>query len=143
MKIRIMISHTAIGAAWILAPCLALAQPDQLLLKHGTYVLEGSGCKEPPFAAMKSWDGVGFAGPHATQCKSRVLSRHGSQFTLSTTCAALGDGTPDRSGAVDMFSLTRLSNTRFVIRKQTQLESTYRWCSAEGTNNPRRKSAWR
>jgi hypothetical protein len=126
-------------AAWMLIPCFALAQHDQLSLKHGTYVLEHTECKEAPFAAMMSWDGVGFFGPHATRCKSRVLSRHGSQFTLSTSCAARGDGSPDPSGYVDTFLLTRLSNTRFVIRKQKQSEHTYRWCGAEGTDYPQEK----
>lgn len=126
-------------AAWMLIPCFALAQLDQLSLKHGTYVLKTAQCKEPPFAAMMYWDGVGFFGPHATRCKSRLLNRRGSQFTLSTTCTAFGDNTPDASHYVDTFSLTRLSNTRFVIQKRTGPGNTYRWCSAEGAGNTKER----
>lgn len=127
------------SASWILAPCFALGQHDQLSLKHGTYVLESAECKEPPFAAMISWDGVGFSGPHASRCTSRVLNRHGNQFALSTTCSALGDGTPDSSRYIDNFSLTRLTNTRFVMRKEPKSGNTYRWCNAECTNDPKEK----
>ena len=133
------LSRAAISAAWLFIPCFALAQHDQLSLKHGAYVLDSSDCKEPPFAAMLSWDGVGFFGPHSSRCKTRVLSLQGNQFKLSTTCAALGDGTPDTSHYVDTFLLTRLSDTRFVIRKETKPENTYRWCGAEGTNYPKEK----
>jgi hypothetical protein len=51
-------SRIVISAVGILIPRFALAQHDQLSLKHGTYVLEPSEWKQPPFAAMKSWDGV-------------------------------------------------------------------------------------
>ena len=132
-------SKFAVSVACILISGLALAQQDQLSLKQGTYVVASSDCKEPPFAVMKSWDGVGFFGPHASKCKSRVLSSQGNQFTMSTTCAALGDGTPDRSGYVDTFLLTRLSNTRFVIQKRTGPGNTYRWCSAEGAGNTKER----
>jgi hypothetical protein len=114
----------------------ALAQ-DELSLKHGTYVLEGTGCKEPPFAAMMSWDGAGFSGPHDSRCTSSVLSHHGSEYRVRTTCAAQGDGSPNPSGRpeVETFSLTRLSSTRFSIAEGKQPQSTYRWCSPDGTND--------
>ena len=132
MKQRPTFSKITLGLACVLIPCFALADHDQLSLKQGTYVVASSDCKEPAFAVMKSWDGVGFSGPHSSKCTSRVLSRHGNQFTMSTTCAALGDGTPDQSGYVDNFLLTRLSNTRFNIRKDNDPhpETTYRWCLA-------------
>ena len=139
IKQRTIFSRIVMRAAGILIPCFALAQDDQLSLKHGTYVLESSECKQPPFAAMKSWDGAGFFGPHASGCTSRLLSRHGKRFSLSTTCTALTDGTPDLSDYVDTFSLTQLSKTRFVIHKENRQENTYRWCSAEGTNYPKEK----
>jgi hypothetical protein len=131
-------SKAVVNAAWILIPCFALAQQDQLSLKHGTYVVEGSSCKEPALAVMMSWDGAGFSGPHASNCVSRVLSHHGNQFSVSTTCSALGDGTENPSGRayVETLSLTRLSNTRIVISNETKPKATYRWCSAETTANP-------
>lgn len=116
---------------WVLVPLSAFSQNDDLSLKHGTYVLETSNCQGPAFAAMISWDGVGFSGPHSARCTSRVLSRHGDQFSVNTSCAALGDGSPDRSGYVDTISLTRLSSTRFMISKENEPQGKYRWCGAE------------
>ena len=133
MTLLTTISHLPMRAAWILVPCFALAQHDELSLKRGTYVREGSECKEPPFAAMMSWDGIGFAGPHSSKCKTRVLSRHGNQFSVSTACNAIGDGTPKPSGQfdVEILSLVRLSNTRFVTSNEAKPRATYRWCPAE------------
>jgi hypothetical protein len=133
MKQHTFLSKLAMSIACILIPGFSLAQHNQLSLKQGTYVVASSDCKEPAFAVIKSWDGVGFSGSHSSKCTSRVLSRQGNQFTMSTTCAALGNGTPDRSGYVDNFLLTRLSNTRFNVRKDKSPhpETTYRWCSAK------------
>ena len=127
------------SAACILIPCFALAQEDQLLLKHGTYVQEPNECKDPPLAAMMYWDGVGFSGPHSSACTSSVLSHHGKQFSVSTSCTSLGDGTPNPSGQpyVEAFSLARLSSARFVMSKDKQTQSTYRWCSAAAPASPK------
>jgi hypothetical protein len=133
MKLHTTMVRIAMRAAWILVPCFALAAHGELILKHGTYVLEGSPCKEPPFAAMKSWDGIGFSGPHASKCTTRVLSHHSEQFNISTACTAIGDGTPNPPGQVDVetLSLVRLSNTRFIVSSETKPKATYRWCAAE------------
>lgn len=130
----------AMVAAWILIPCIALSQNHPLSLKHGTYVREPYPCKEQPNAAIMSWDGIGFSGAHSSRCASRILSSHGNQFKLSTSCDALGDGSPNPSGRsyVDTFSLTRLSNTRFTLDK-TKAPGTYRWCSGEATSYPKEK----
>jgi hypothetical protein len=122
-------------SVWILVPLSTLSQNDDLSLKHGTYVLETSKCKEPAFAAVISWDGVGFSGPHSARCASRVVSRHGNQYSVNTSCGALGDGSPDRSGYVDAISLTRLSNTRFMISKENEPQGKYRWCGSETDNS--------
>ena len=139
MKKRKIVTQTAISAAWILIPCFALAQHDQLSLKHGSYVQKGVPCKDAPFAVMKSWDGVGFFGPHSSRCTTRVLSHHGNKFNTSTTCTAIGDGTPLPSGPADVetLSLIRLSNTLFTTSPANQPQATtYRWCSADvGTGN--------
>ncbi len=133
MKLPTTIVRIAIRAAWILLPFFALAGHDELTLKHGTYVLEGSPCKEPPFAAMKAWDGIGFSGPHASKCTTHVLSHQSNHFGISTACTAIGDGTPNPPGQVDVetLSLIRLSNTRFVVSSETKPKATYRWCAAE------------
>ena len=133
MKLRTLSLLMAMRRMWIFLPCLALADHDQLLLKHGTYVQEKYDCKEAPFAAMKTWDGIGFAGPHDSKCTTSVLSHHGNQFEISTGCSALGDGTPNPSGrvSVDRLSVIRLSNTSFTISTEAKPKATFRWCGAE------------
>ncbi len=125
--------RTAFTAAWILVPCLALARREPLSLKHGIYMLQNVACQEPANAAMMCWDGVGLSGPHASKCVSHVLSQHGSRFSVRTTCAALGDGTPNPSGQADVetLSVNRLSNARIVIASEAKQPATYRWCSAK------------
>jgi hypothetical protein len=49
----------------------------------------------------------------------------------------LGDRTPDRSGYVDNFLLTRLSSIGFSIHNDTHPDTTSRWCSADGPDNPK------
>jgi hypothetical protein len=126
---------TSIVAACISIPLVISAQNQPLQLERGTYVQEGVPCKDAPFAAVKSWDGVGLSGPHSSRCTTRVLSHHGQQFSVSTACAAIGDGTPNPSGKNDIqtLSVTRLSNNRIVVSDGGSVPSaTYRWCSADG-----------
>ena len=130
MTIRSITSKALVMASSFFVPLIISPPSPQLSLRHGIYVLDGISCKGPPFAAMQSWDGVGFAGPHASQCTTRILSNQGNHFDISTACAALGDGTPDRSGHVTKVSLTQLSNTRFVVELDEQTRLPYRWCSA-------------
>jgi hypothetical protein len=128
-------------ATWILVSCIGLAQSDQLSLKHGVYVREPYPCKEPPNAAIMAWDGAGFSGAHSSRCTSRVVSRHGNRYGVINACAALGDGSDNPSGqpAVDSFSLSRLSNIRFVISSETITQGTYRWCGAAAMADPTKK----
>lgn len=133
MNIPMMIRRTALVSAWILFHGLAIAQQDQLSLRHGTYVLTSVACKDAPFAAIMAWDGEAFSGPHSSKCRSSV-QHHGNQFTVSTTCDALGDGTPDRSKYVDTFELTRLSSISFSIARNEQPQTIYRFCSATKKN---------
>jgi hypothetical protein len=139
MKLRTVYFRTAMSAAWILTSSITLAQNDQLSLKHGAYVREPYRCGGQPNAAILSWDGVGFSGAHSTRCTTRVLSRQDNRYQLSTACAALGDGSSNPSGHPDVgtFSLTRLSNARFVVVKEPATQGTYRWCSAEAMANPK------
>ncbi len=68
-----MNSRSALKAT-VLAVCLSAPfamSSQELALKRGVYVLKGVDCKDPPFAAMKSWDGIGFSGPHSTECTTQ------------------------------------------------------------------------
>ena len=118
-------------------PVVAFPQEPHLALKHGIYVREKAPCKGAPNAAILSWDGAGFSGAHSSKCTSRVLSRSGQMFRVSTTCSALGDGSPNPQGSesADSFMLTLLSSTRFEIRKESHDQGTYRWCSEKDIDN--------
>ena len=120
-------------------PYSAPAQDQSAIhLKHGIYVVSGTKCKDAPFAAMSIWDGVGFGGPHESQCKTKILHRHGHMFDISTTCSALGDGTPTTPSSSSERLIVFGSET-FSARSLTGAEKprasadavTYRWCSAK------------
>ena len=110
---------------------LAFPQGLTLTLKPGVFVREPYACKDAPNAAIRVWDGAAFSGAGSSKCTTRVLSRQGEQFRISTTCSALGDGTPDNSGYVEELLLTRQSDSRFIIARKDQPEGKYRWCSAK------------
>lgn len=126
-----IISRIAIVALWLNVPGLIRAQNAKLNLKHGTYVDASVSCAASPFAGMRSWDGVGFFGPHSSRCTSHVLSRHGNHFQINSSCAALGDGTSNPEGQVENqnVSLIRLSNVSFVASEEAKPKTTYRWCT--------------
>jgi hypothetical protein len=79
---------------------------------------------------MTSWNGAGFSDPHSAQCRSRLLAQSGNPYNISTNCTALGDGTPDTSGYLDRFTVTRLSDSRFKLTKAGKPAGIYRWCNA-------------
>ena len=125
--------RTVTFALWLSVLGLALPEGEQVSLKRGIYVVASVGCKEPPFAAMQFWDGVGFFGPHSSRCTSHILTHHGNQFQIRTSCKALGDGSPLPTGQVDVedITLVRLSNVRFEKSSREKQNTTYRWCSAD------------
>lgn len=112
-------------------------------LRHGIYVDQSVSCKEAPLASMRSWDGVGFSGPHSSRCTSQMVNHHGNEFRVTTSCAALGDGTPTPSGKVDVetITVTQLSHVSFESSSATKPKMTYRWCGVDtGLGNfPKRK----
>jgi hypothetical protein len=110
---------------------LAFLQSPQLALKPGVFVREPYSCKDAPNAGIRVWDGVGFSGAASRKCTTRVMSHRGERFRISTTCSALGNGTPDTSGYAEELSLIRGSETRFAVEKQGQPEGTYPWCSGK------------
>jgi hypothetical protein len=114
----------------LIALISTVADAASLPLKSGTYVLVGTACKEPPFAAMFAYDGRAFSYPHATKCRSIVTARRGKTFDIAETCSALGDGTPTKpvmlraSYAID-------ASTKVEIRKPGHTDALpYRWCAA-------------
>jgi hypothetical protein len=137
MKNRMKLpSHSLTGivlAAWMLIPFAASSQDQHLTIKPGVYVREPAQCKGAPNASILSWDGTGFSGPHSSKCTSTVLRKNGKKYEISTSCSALGDGSPNPSGTpfVESFALTWLSSARFTIAKDNQPAGTYRWCSGK------------
>jgi hypothetical protein len=119
-------ARTILNMICLIIPAVAFPQEPHLVLKHGVYVREKTPCKGAPNAAIMSWDGAGFSGAHSSKCTSRVVSRSCQIFQVSTTCSALGDGSPNPGGSesADSFILTLLSSTRFEIRKEGHDQGT-------------------
>jgi hypothetical protein len=104
----------------------ALSSSAILPLRPGNYVLTGQSCQDAPFAAMVTFDGRGFGGPHATHCTSAVLQQRGNDYRVHTTCTALGDGSPAKPSAlVERYRIT--SQTSFERRAPGGLLA-YRLC---------------
>lgn len=99
-----------------------------LILKHGTWVLQGVACNDAPNAAIFSWDGHGFSGAHSAQCVTKVMSQRGAAYRASTTCSALGDGAPAKP-YTEEWQIVRKSATQVAITKAGHTDS-FRWCSA-------------
>jgi hypothetical protein len=121
----------------VLTTGLALfAQYPKLTIKPGIYVREPAQCQGAPNASIMSWDGVGFSGPHSSQCKTTVLHKNDTTYEISDSCSALGDGSPNPGGTpfVESFVLTLLSDTRFTVARESQPKGTYRWCSRTAPN---------
>ena len=108
----------------------AMLQAQALSLRHGTYVQKQVDCTGAPNAAIEVWDGRGFSGAHSSKCTSRIPKRDGDTFQISTTCAALGDGTPDLSSYSDEVTLKRISKTAFTLAVPKEKSASYRWCPA-------------
>jgi hypothetical protein len=133
MKLRAYPWSAMVLAAWLSLPFAAISQDQTLTIKSGIYVREPAQCKDAPNAAIMSWDGVRFSGPHSSKCTSTVLHQNGGKYEIRTSCASLGNGSPNPTGtpSVESFVLTRLSGTQFEIAKDNQPQGTYRWCSAK------------
>lgn len=86
-------------------------------LRHGTYVRAGTPCADPPFAAMREWDGIGMADPHSHACRARLLARRGASYTISNSCIGTGVGpgvrTSERLTVVPARQGMRLNGTAF------------------------------
>ena len=133
-----MISLRAMRSGILVVACLTVvyAGPDAepLPVKHGLYVQKTVSCKGAPNAAILVWDGIGLSGAHSSKCRSRIVSRNGSTFKMTTACSALGDGSPDSSGFTEELMVSSVSKTSFVIARGTQPGIAYRWCSDGAPN---------
>ena len=77
----------------LVALCSAPAgAAEPLPLEHGAYVMADTPCRDAPFAAMMTYDGRGFGGPHDSRCVSTVVSRSAGTYRVATTCSGAGDG---------------------------------------------------
>ncbi len=122
-----MLKYSAVA---LFALVSTVADAASLPLKPGTYVLAGTPCKEPPFAAMFSYDGSAFSHPHATGCRSTVTSRNGRTYRIAETCSALGDGTPTMPVTLNATYLIK-APTMVEIRKPGLKDTLpYRSCGA-------------
>ena len=125
---RMSLSGFAMVLLWL---CSALQAQSPIHLRHGTYVERSTPCKDAPFAVMKSWDGVGFGGPHSSRCTVKVTAKQGTTFHIADTCSALGDGTPatpDTERAI----VTVLGPESFRYGRKVPSgtdTAVYRWCS--------------
>ena len=89
-----LIARTLVVAGLFVTLSAFAVAKDLLPVEHGIYVREGTGAGDVPFAATLTYDGSTIAGPHSSACRSTLLSRDGDTHRVSTTCDALGDGTP-------------------------------------------------
>ena len=118
----------------LLAFSATMADAAVLPLRPGAFVLKGQPCANPPLAAMFDYDGREFSYPHASRCRSTILSHAGKTYRRRETCSALGDGSPARP-------ITTVSTYEILSRTELRVSDTahhgagYRWCS--GRREPR------
>ena len=114
--------------ALILSMLLATAaDAAELPLKPGTYVLKGQPCADPALAAVFQYDGREFSYPHASHCRSAILSHSGRRYRLRETCSALGDGAPAAPvTTVSSYTVVSAAEVR-VSGENGRAPSSYRW----------------
>lgn len=112
---------------------LLVAAPPGIALKRGTYVAAGTPCKDAPFAAIKTWDGIGFGGAHSSKCTALVTRRVGNAVTINDVCTALGDGTPAAPDS-ETATVTVLGPRTFRYARSLHARTeaaVYRWCARQ------------
>ena len=114
----------------LIALVATVADAASLPLKPGTYVLDGTACKEPPLATLFHYDGRAFSYPHATQCRSSIATHSGKTYRIAETCSALGDGTPTKPDTLHATYTIRSHTTVAVSRPTRKGSLAYRWCGA-------------
>jgi hypothetical protein len=124
----------AVRTLALLALIATTADAAVLPLRPGTFVLMDQPCANPPFAAMFDYDGREFSYPHASRCRSTILSHAGKTYRRRETCSALGDGSPARS-VTTVSTYEILSRTELRVSDTAHRGAGYRWCS--GRREPR------
>jgi len=126
MRPRLLLA--LVSATILLSQGLAQAP---LALKHGVYVQTGTPCTDPPNAAIVLWDGIGFSGAHDSKCTTMAdpPKKNGTR-RITTTCNALGDGTPTQSSTVTQ-RITLRGDHSFTLKGEDGAgkPSGYRWCA--------------
>ena len=120
----------SVWAVILIALATTAAAAAVLPLRPGMFVLKDQPCADPAFAAMFQYDGREFSYPHASRCRSTVLSHVGRAWRRRETCYALGDGTP----AVPLTTVSSYeikSATEVLVSDEAHsTAASYRWCSA-------------
>ena len=101
-------------------PTAAIAA-GPLPLREGVYVLHGTPCADPPFAAIRSYDGIGLGDPHSHACVARVVAHRGVHYVVDNNCIDAGVGAAPRS--TERLALTVGSRETFAIGA-----SRYEYC---------------
>ena len=122
--------------ALLALPSLAAAGAGPLPLARGTYVMRGTSCADPAFAAMRSYDGIGLGDPHSHACRLRVVARHGARYVIDNSCIGAGVGPATR--ATERLTLTITRRDAFAIGA-----TFYRYCPAAALPPELRHSAER
>lgn len=121
---------TRLSALPLLLLCATAASAATLPLKPGTYVLADRPCRDPAFATMFTYDGRHFSYPHASACRSLILSQHGHTYRVKEICSAAGDGTAALPTSTES-TYEILSPTKIRANAQTHAPSlVYRRCPA-------------
>ena len=138
--LRRNIPHQLLNKSNMPARYLLLCTPSGFkdFLADGGWLLQPGSDPKPtsgadaPNAAITVWDGVGFSDAHSSGCTSDIARLPDGTYRVSTACTALGDGTPNSTGAPfkDTMTLKRLSSTKFVLTKAKGVKTKYRWCGA-------------
>jgi len=115
------------AATMTLALAAGAASAATLPIIAGTYVRDKYACRDAPFAALRDFDGRSFSGAHSSDCDTFILRRHGSNYTIRTTCKAEGDGTPMQP-VTQLQTVQVLSSKRFVVIRSTGDQAAYRLC---------------
>jgi len=125
----------AMGGARCALALLVLAatstQAAVLPLRPGTFVLTGVPCRHAAFGALFTYDGRQFSYPHASGCRSVILSQTGRAYRLSETCSTLGDGSPTaRVTTITSYKITSPTHL-WVGNRNGRASASYRWCRSQ------------
>jgi len=123
---------TLLSTALLLTAAVgALASQSAVPVKSGVYVRDGVACRDAPFAALLTYNGKAFLGPHDGDCTSVLLRRTGRRYELEMTCRAVSEARP-RVDYGEAQTVTVISATRFNFSHRTGTgridRANYRLC---------------